>query len=704
MTHRLDALLRPRSVAVVGASARGESIGAWSLRNLSRGGFEGDIWPVNPGYEELQGLRCYASLEDLPAAPELVIFGVGDQRIEAALDGAIAAGVPAAVIMSTTVLDDDEAPLLRDRLQQKIAAAGMLVCGSNCMGFYNVRDHVWACGFDSAMHEAPGNVTLISHSGAGMAGIIDCDERLRVNLAVSAGSELSVTMDEYIDFALDLPETRAIGLFIETARNPTGFRAVLEKANQRRVPVVAIRTGRTEKAARLAESHSGAMAGNDAAYEALFDRYGVQRVDDMDQLATTLIMFAELHPVGGGGLVTLHDSGGERQLIIDLAEQARVPFTELSAETVAGLEEILDPELPAVNPLDAWSRGGSNYEEQMTQGLSLMMRDEGAALGAAILNRGPGGSIYPIYLNYVQRARAESGKPVALVAARQGTGADELAVTSTRAGIPVLDNVPAFLNGVHALFAYRDFLLFENQPPIACDQDRISAWRDKLRANAVTGEAQVLQMMSDLGLPVALSVAVDDESQLAAAAEAVGYPLVLKTAARGVTHKSDHGGVVLNVTDTAELRGAYTEMASRLGAAAVVAAMADDGVEMILGATRDAQFGPVVIIGFGGVHAEVLDDAVFALPPFGVTHARRCVDRLRLRPLLDGVRGRPPADIEAFCETASRFSSIIETLGDNIAEIDLNPVIVHAKGCTIVDALVAGGGSRLEAAPTANKR
>lgn len=281
----------------------------------------------------------------------------------------------------------------------------MLVCGANGMGYYNVRDHVWTCGFDSATHEAPGNITLISHSGAGMSGIIDCDARLRVNLAVSAGSELSTTMDEYLDFALELPETRVVGLFLETARNPEGFRAALEKAARRRIPIVALKVGRTEKSAQLTVSHSGAMAGDDASYEALFDRYGVQRARDQNEFTAMLILFAELHPVGAGGLVSLHDSGGERQLMVDLADDAGVTLTELSADTVRKLQDVIDPELPAVNPLDAWSRGGPDAAEKMTRSLTLMMQDSGAALGAVVHDRAPFGKIYPSYLAYMQRAR-----------------------------------------------------------------------------------------------------------------------------------------------------------------------------------------------------------------------------------------------------------------------------------------------------------
>ena len=690
MKHRLDPLLRPRSVAVVGASARTDSLGEWALKNLGLGGYPGRIYPVNPNYDELQGHRCYASLADLPETPDLVIFAVGDQRIEYSLDEAIAAGIPAAVLQSTLYLDDDSDPPLRERVRAKIQASGMLVCGANGMGFYNVRDNVWTCGFDSTSHEASGNVALISHSGSGMSGIIDCDERVRINVAVSTGNELSVTMDEYLDFVLDLPETRVVGLFIETARNPGGFAVALAKAAERRIPIVALKVGRTEKSAALAVSHSGAMAGDDATYEALFDRYGVQRARDQDEFTTMLIMFAEMYPIAAGGLVTLHDSGGERQLLVDLADDADVPLTELTEKTIASLEEVLEPELPAVNPLDAWSRGGPDAAENITRCLTLMMQDPGTAVAGVIHDRAPAGKIYPSYLAYMQRARTDSGKPVALVAARQGTGYDRAAVTSTHAGLPVLDGVSQFLVGVRALFAYRDFQLREPAAPGEADQQIVERWRSRLATGVTLSEAESLALLTDFGVGTTAYELANSESDAVAAAVRVAYPVALKTAKEGLLHKSDEGGVVLGIQDEEQLRIAYVGMSHQLGDAVLVSSMAPTGVEMFLGVKHDPQYGPVVLIGSGGVLAETIADVQFALPPFDAAHARRCIDRLKLRPLLDGVRGRPAADIDAFCEAAARFSEMAAGLGDVLAEVDVNPVIVHEDGAVAVDALVAG--------------
>jgi acyl-CoA synthetase (NDP forming) len=692
VTHRLDPLLRPKSIAVVGASARADSLGEWSLKNVLRGKYSGDVYPINPKYDELQGLRCYPNLNELPQTPDLVIFGVGDTRIEMALDEAIAAGVPAVVIMSTLHIDEDATPNLKDRVQKKLLDADVVACGANGMGFYNIRDHVWATGFDSSHHEAPGNVSLISHSGSGMCSIVDCEERLRFNVAVSTGNELSASMDEYLDFVLDLPETDVVGLFVETARNPEGLRAAFQKAALRNIPIVALKVGRTKEAARLCVSHSGAMAGDEATYDALFDRYGVQRVHSVEELATTLILFSELHPLGEGGLAALHDSGGLRQLLVDLADDIGVPLTRLTTETVKALESIIDPELPAVNPLDAWSRGGANSNDVMTKSLTLMMQDPGTAVGAALLDRAPDGLIYPIYLGRLQRAHADSGKPVALVSSWQGTGSDASVVTSTHAGFPVIDSVPNFLKGIRALFGYRDFLSQDSADLSSLKPDNDVDVAGMLASKAILSEAESLTILGAYGLPVVSYRLVNNEENVLAAATEFGYPVIVKTAMPGAQHKSDAGGVLLNLDDADQLKSAYRDLSARLGPSVLLARMAEPGVEMFLGIKRDPQFGPVIIIGFGGVYAEVVNDVEFALPPFDRAHASRLVDRLLMRELLNGVRGRPPADIETFCEVAARFSVVVDALRDVIVEADINPVIVHEAGCTIVDALIVGSG------------
>jgi acyl-CoA synthetase (NDP forming) len=690
MTHRLDPLLRPKSIAVVGASEREHSLGRETLQNLTRGEFRGDIYPVNPRHQQLFGLTCYPDLRLVPETPDLVIFCVGDYRVEQLLDDAIEIGATAVSIMSSLIIDDNATPDLKSRVSKKIEEAGLIACGANGMGFYNVRDQVWACGFDGRMHKPPGNVSLISHSGSGMCGIVDCEERIRFNLAVSTGNEIGVSMDEYLDFALEQPETRVVGLFVETARNPEAFRAALHKANDKRIPVVAIKVGRTAKSAKLTESHSGAIAGDDATYDALFDCYGVQRVRDMEELATALILLAEFNPLGKGDLVSLHDSGGERQLMIDLADSERVPMTELAMDTVSQLEKILDPELPAVNPLDAWSRGGASAGEQMTRCLTILLQDPGAAIGVVVHDRAPDGRIYSSYVNYMQRAYAESDKPVALVSARQGTGSDPLVVTTTHAGFPVIDGVSSFLVGVRALFSYRDFLLHSRPAPPEVPSQAVERWRTKLGSGQQLDEAECCKMLHDFDVASNASIIAESEAAVLTATGVLDYPLVLKSAMPGIAHKSDHAGVMLNLENERTLLAAYQEISERLGPRVLIAPMVAAGVEMILGSRQDTQFGPVVLLGFGGIHAELYKDVAFALPPFDAAWAYYMLERLKARPLLDGMRGRNACNINAFCEMAANFSAMVDALRDNLSEIDINPVIVGENISIAVDALAVG--------------
>ncbi|MGI9287332.1 MAG: CoA-binding protein, partial [Pseudomonadales bacterium] len=269
MEHRLTPLLCPSSIAVVGASRR-DGVGKYVMRNLLQGGYPGKLYAVNPGYDSVEGVQCYAALADLPEPAEHIIFAVGDTRIEAALDDAIQHGVKAATIYSSLALANDSQPPLQQRIKTKAEAASILLAGANGMGFYNFRDKMWAGGFDTrGNHRYPGNVSLLSQSGAGMSGIVDCEERIDFNFAASTGQELVVGVEDYLDFVLDQPETKVVGLFLETSRQPQKLLAALQKATQRKIPIVAIKVGKTELAAELAQSHSGALAGTDASYQAV---------------------------------------------------------------------------------------------------------------------------------------------------------------------------------------------------------------------------------------------------------------------------------------------------------------------------------------------------------------------------------------------------------------------------------------------------
>ena len=689
MPHRLDPLLDPESIVIVGATTSG-GMGSRVIKNLQRGGFKGKLYGLHPKNEDAFGIPCYPDFKSLPETVEHAIFAVSDERIEGLVDAAIEAGVKAMSMMSMLYLDDDHKPYLKDRIQTKLKEADILLCGANGMGFFHIEKGVWVNGHFSRPNHEPGGVCIISQSGSGVAGIIDCEERINLNLSVSSGSELTVGAEDYLDYILHQESTTVVGLFLETIRKPAQMIKSFELANEKRIPIIALKTGRTERSAELTVSHSGGLAGVDDCYNALFDKYGVQRVADMDELATTLIMFDQPHALANGNMVSMHDSGGERQLIIDIADQQGVEFAELEESTTQKLEEILDPGLPPVNPLDAWGKGLGNADQIMIDSMIAMLSDSNASMGAIVMDRGPLGKIFPEYVDYLEQTNQQTGKPVFLVSNRQGTGTDPLVLKLTQNGTPVIDGLHSFLAGVRCLHQYRDFLNMKDAIDIDLDSDALKKYQDQLDQSDFVSEADALNMFFDLGLNANQSNIISNEEELVSTAKEMDFPLVLKTAVQDVYHKSELSGVYLNIDSEEELRSSYKELQEKLPGNALLAKMVQsEGIEMIVGMTTDQQLGPMVTIGFGGYYAEAMNDAITLMPPFSKEMAKKALSKLKMKTLLEGYRGSKPADLDAFAEFASRFSVIAVELSNQVCEIDLNPVILGNDNCIAVDALIS---------------
>jgi acyl-CoA synthetase (NDP forming) len=328
----LRPLLEARSVAIVGASTRPGSFGNSLVRQVLDGGFAGSVHPVNPRYREIEGVLCLPSVADLPHPADLALLAVGADRVEAQLQAAADAGIRAAVVYTSL-----PGAGLAARLQAVAAGAGMAVCGANCMGFVNLERSLRACAYAQPQDLRAGPVTFISHSGSAFSALLHSRRGVRYNLVVSAGTELSVSIDGYLDYALDLPSTRAIGLFMETSRNPAGLRRALHRAAEQDVPVVCLKVGRGARARQFVATHTGALAGEDAAYDALFAAYGVLRVADLDEMTDTLELLTAARRPGPGGLAAVTDSGGERALLADVAADLRIPFAEVGEDTVRRL-------------------------------------------------------------------------------------------------------------------------------------------------------------------------------------------------------------------------------------------------------------------------------------------------------------------------------------------------------------------------------
>ena len=686
--HPLTPLLAPRSIALVGASQRANTPGHDMVRMLERGGFRGSVHAINPGYREIAPFPCVPSLADLPAAPDLAVLSVRNERLEETLAQAIAVGARSAVIFASGFLADDSTPTLTSRLATMARNAGMPICGGNCMGFYNDLDGVWVCGFPSSREPRPGSIAFIAHSGSVFGAFAHNDPRLRFAMAISPGSELTTTVADYIGYALERSEVKVIGLFLETARDPAGFEAALAAAAKRGIPVVALKLGRTEAAAAATLTHTGAMAGSDLAYEALFERHGVVRVETLDELACTLLLFATGRRASAGSLVSIHDSGGECEMFIDLAQRAGVEFAPLAAATKEAIAARLDPGLEPNNPLDAWGTG-ADFATVFEDCFRALLADENAALGVFAADIRDGYYLSEGFAAATLAAAATTTKPVAVVTNYTQLRHEAIAQRLTEAGVPVLDGTYNGLIAVRGALSYRDFRARPVDPPPAI-APRLGAQRrrlgEELCAAGPLDEANALALLAAYDIPVVAHGVVDGEDAAVATAARFVYTVVLKTAMLGILHKTERSGVHLNLADEKAVRAAWLDLERRLGSRAIVARMMPRGVEIALGMVRDPQFGPLVTVGAGGVLIELLSDRRAALAPFGPAAARRLIDGLSLRRLLDGYRGGSAVDIDRLALAISRFSMLAADLADLVHEIDINPLICGNE-IAAVDAL-----------------
>ncbi|MCE2521420.1 MAG: acetate--CoA ligase family protein [Alphaproteobacteria bacterium] len=682
IAHRLQPLLVPSSVAVVGATPREHATGRTVLETFRDLDFDGPLYPVNPRYGEVAGNVCHPSLADLPDPVDLAVMAVGDTRVEDQVAAAIEAGVRAVAIFGSCIVPGDREPALAERLEAMLREAGIPSIGVNCMGF---------CNFEAAIHVNsyrfpqldPGRITVLAQSGS----VFGClsGSRLKPNFAASVGRETSATIVDYMDYALELGTARVLTLFLETIRDPQGFEAVLEKAQAKDVPVVALKAGRSDMAARMAVSHTGALAGDDRTIEAVFRKHGVLRASTIDELIATSLLLARARDVGDGALATIHDSGGEREMICDLASDLGVPFAAIGETTRARLGERLDYGLEAENPCDAFGTG-VDHDGVMRDCFAALMDDPSTALGAFFLDVSQHSGYSRACASACLAAASTTTKPVALITNHSGTDHHDLAWDFTHNhDLPVLDGSVPGLKAISHAFWRRNWRRRPVERSEHPDMDRALRWRKRLRdADEATG----LALLDDYGIATPRHAIVDSEEGARTAAGEIGYPVVLKTAMPGITHKSDVGGVVTGITDDAGLTRAWRTMARTLGRRCMVAAMAGAGIEAMVGMTRDHQFGPVVLAGAGGVLVELLDDVTAYRPPVSRREVEETLAGLKFTRLLEGWRGRAAVGPGALVDAVMKMSTMALELGSHLDALDVNPLLITDQGAVALDVLV----------------
>lgn len=688
----LAPLLRAQSVAIVGLSQL-PRFGGWIYENLRAAGYAGRVFGVNPRYTTLFDQPCYASLSDLPERPDCAVLAVPNERLLSTLQEAGALGIPAAVIFASAFSEPQPGqPSLQAQLAQIARAHQIALCGPNCMGFLAPHQRLLISGYEVKPDVPAGGVAFISHSGSLWEALWQNRRGVHFNYLISAGNEIVTTLADYMLFALDDPGTRVIGLFLETVRDPQTFRAALEAAAERDVPIVALKVGRSEQGARLAQVHSGALAGQDAAYDALFAHYGVRRVRSLDEMLDTLELFAAGLRTPTRHIAAIHDSGGERGLLVDLAEAEGVSFAPLSAETTARLAAALEPGLAPLNPLDAWGTG-NEFDRIYLECLLALDADPATGLTVWAADLTPAGAVSRTYVATALANRARFTRPLVFLSNVSSAASEALAERLRAAGIPSLLGTENGLRAIRHLIEYSHYQRERRSGTIATAPVKIDpACREALRrqlqaATGPLGEYESQPVLRAYGVEMPTGTVVASLSEALEAARAIGVPVALKTA-MGELHKSDRGGVRLHLTHSEAVANAYHELAERFGPRVLVQQMAPPGVELILGLIRDAQFGLMLTLGLGGLFVEVFNDVRVLALPVTPDQVHAALLSLRGAPLLHGARGRPSVNMEAVVDTALSLSALAADLGDWIDAVDINPLIASPDGALAVDALI----------------
>lgn len=689
--QNLKRMFEARSIAVIGASGDATRIGGRPVAMLKSMGYRGELHPINPNRDEVQGLKAYPSIADVPGAVDLAICAVPGALVEDVLKQCAAKGVAGVIVFAGGFAEvGGEGVEAQARLTAIARDADMRIVGPNCMGFANFALNMPASFHPAFARPMPeGRIGLVSQSGAfgGLSAIMAMDRGVGFRHVLTTGNEGDVGVADCLDYLVDDPGTEVILLYIEGVRDGPAFLDALARARRAQKPVVAVKLGRTDAGARAAQSHTSALAGADAIYDAVFHQFGVHRVSSIEEFFDlgASIAVGGRPPGDRTALVTV--SGGVGVLMADDAAARGLDVAELPAPTQAKFKEIV-PYAGVNNPLDVTGQI-INQPDLFEKAMRLVL-DEGD-YDSVVGFQGATLSVPENVEPSLQMWRSLKADYPDKTFAVSSLMSDEAQQQFEGAG------VPAFREATHATRYVAAGAHFTRA--FATD----FAWNPKageaapLAAGPYT-EAKALETLATAGVPVMPTRLADSAGAAAEAAAALGFPVVMKIVSPDIVHKTDVGGVRLGLGSADEVRAAYDQMMTTVAAAApkaklegvLLAPMISGGVETIMGVHVDPIFGPAVMFGLGGVFVEVLKDVTFRVAPFDAAEARRMIDGIRGRAMLDGVRGAPPADIDALAEALAAMSRFAAAHRDRLASVDVNPFVVlpAGQGAMALDAVI----------------
>ncbi len=702
-TAALHALIQPSRVAVIGASPRPNHFANTPIANLRRYGFTGEIYPVNPLYREVLGMPCYPSVADLPGIPDLALVVLRQALTVDIVKECAEAGVRAAIVVASGFAETGESDgiALQDALSRVAAEHGIRVCGPNTLGIANFNENV--VPFVSGnLPESPlkGPVAIVSQSGGCGFTMVNRAWNLGVGIGHLAvvGNEADVGLPELVAYYLSRDDVSTVLCYMEAVRDPAGLRHVGALSVAAGKPVFVMKTGSSPQGQRAAAAHTGALATADSVCSAALQEWGFGRASTFDSLIAAGALASRFKVPERGAVGVYTQGGGLAVVTADLFAAAGITLPPIAPETADEIKELMPDTTPG-NPFDSGGQFLSSGVDLLVQGLSAFAADPN--LDVIVHGAMPVlGHRQQLYSDGIARVATASPKPNVVLQYGAGSLTEPACAIFSAAGLLVIDPPEAGAEAIKLWLASgRRRPPRSPAPPRRADavarqaRQLLAGWQG--RGPETVGEHETVELLTLYGLPVARQVLIGTPDQASVATAALRAPYVVKVAASQIAHRSDFGGVILGVADASGVADAVDTVMARARAAhpratiegAIVAEMAPAGTELIAGVQRDPTFGPVVMVGLGGVWAEVLSDTALRLPPIDEDTAMEMLESLRGASLLFGGRGQAALDVRALVDVVVALGELALDAGDTLQSLDVNPLIAHAGGIIAVDAL-----------------
>lgn len=694
-------LLKPKKIAVVGASEK-FGFGGDTCRNIIQYMSPEEYFFINPRREEVLGVKCYKTICDLPEPVELLVIATPKETVEDLLREGAKKGVKGAVVFASGYgeVGTKEGEEAEQSLKALCEELDIALMGPNCAGYINYIDMIYPYAFISNERERRGNVGVVSQSGQLVLSMME-SQSIRFSYAISSGNGKITTIEDYLDFLVDDKDTNVIALYMEGSKNPRKFAEALKKAALNRKPVVVLKTGRSDKGQALAASHTGSLSGSDKVFDALFEKFGVIRVDDLEELMSTAQSLAVLKKLPKkSGVASISLSGGETGICADLGQLVGIEYPDFSKATAENLENILPGYATVNNPLD--STATLSYDtDKFASVCEIVMKDPSigiVSIGYTLLEEIADNAIFYMSEALERVMKEPWSKPCVMLPFAENTRNAEYVKKMEQNGVPVLPTSLYALKIIKNILKFSLYNIDDHDLEMALfnNEGSIGGLTEDSNVEKVLTESQSKKIIQDYGIASSLFKLAHSREEAGAIFKELGLDkVVAKVDSPDILHKSDAGCVILNIKTAEEAMDAYDQIIKNAHRhfndprieGVQICEMVPKGIEVILGVNNDPQFGPVVLVGLGGIFVEIFKDTSMALAPISYKEAEKMIKSLKSYPLLEGYRGSAKGDIAALVESIVKVSKLAVEHDSSMKELDINPIFVYEKGVCAVDAL-----------------